>query len=636
MNAFCLVVLPVFGVIGTIDQVLRGIVTSEAKSVGPEEEPRSRRVFAILVDSFPYALATNSELMPEASRLLHEASFARVNTVAEAVTSPAIWSAFTGRIDYRILDIMRNFGAGTDANSSLFSDLQDLKKTVFVYSDENSFKAFEPSITQLVRNDIWDDEDDASSYQDRQALAAAESFAAGRGDLLIYHVTYFDAFAHKFHSASAEYQEAARQVDQLIGKVAAKLPADQSFIVFGDHGHTAEGRHLPGLDVPTVFIGRGPVFEKGPRTDFHIRDMRFLFSQAAGINPSIKAYPAAGEKNFEVKSTYVLTALALCTLLSLLYGLWLSFAGAREEGQLSLRDRLCHGAAWASGLSLCLFAFYPDHLLTALALAGAAAWLRPGPLSLKGRRGALLLCASGLIMAVGYYFGSAVDRIETLDAAAPPATDRILMLTAFTVPTFAVLLRLAQRRQEAWKAAAWFVPTLLAIFVLWTLDLPLRDSLGVIAVLACGGVLGRTLGKAGSSRARLYVKTGLFILLFFGLAWFSCRWSLKNFKWQFIYQFLHPKIVEEEVLWLVPLIGVRYALLAGALKMLMFNPQDNELASQPLAKIFVSLVMLLGLLSLGSGFHYPEFQSYLNFLLLLGAFFCMGLGFVAVPVRRPS
>jgi hypothetical protein len=628
INAFCLIILPIFGVIGTIDQIVARAAPTPVRGGTQPQENGTQRVFAILVDSLPYSLAVNPQLMPKTHALLREATYGCVTSVAEAVTSPAIWSAFTGRVDYRILDILRNFGAGDYESSSLFSQLQGLKKRVVIYSDQNSFKPFTQNITQLIRNDIWEDEADAKAYQNQQAQEALEAFRSGHTDLMIYHVTYLDSFAHKFHSSESQYQDAVRNIDGLIAIAAQQIGPDQTLIVFGDHGHTAEGRHLSGLDVPTIFIARGPAFEKEVLDNFHISRIRFLFSKASGLGLAAPTSGSTQTQRFDPNNAYACVAIILLVLLGILAALWMAFEIKDSNSRTSRREGLAYACAWTSGPLVCCFGIYPGNLLAALAMSVTAGLLLPAAFSSKMKRVIPIMLASGLIMALGYFFGAGLDEPQTLDSAAPRTSHDILMLTTFALPAFAAQFCLAQRTRQTWPAATWFIPAVLATLALWTMDLPMKDSLGVMIVLALGGWSGR---KGG-----IRLKTASFTLLFLALAWFSCRWSLKNFKWQFIYQILHPKIVEDQVLWLVPLIGIRYALLTAALKMLIFDRQDDRKGSRLISRAFVALVLALVMLALGTGFHYPEFQTYLSVLLILGAFLCLGLGLIAVPISRKS
>ena len=97
---------------------------------------------------------------------------------------------------------------------------------------------------------------------------ALQAFAEGDATLTIFHLTFFDQAAHSLAVHPELYRLATSELNDLIklvmGQPWSYPPAastlygdrksDRSLVILGDHGHDLEGRHLPGLIVPTAFV----------------------------------------------------------------------------------------------------------------------------------------------------------------------------------------------------------------------------------------------------------------------------------------------------------------------------------------------------------------------------------------------
>ena len=142
------------------------------------------------------------------------------------------------------------------------------------------------------------------------ALAA---FRQGKYDLVVVHVTYTDHTAHELGIAAAEYRRRFAQVDAMVARVEAAIPAQDTFVLLGDHGHDAAGRHALGLDVPTFTLYRGPRTRAGVDLGtISIRDHRYLMGYALGLSLpadySAGRYPRALVASAPLPAAYALSA----------------------------------------------------------------------------------------------------------------------------------------------------------------------------------------------------------------------------------------------------------------------------------------------------------------------------------------
>ena len=238
----------------------------------------SQRAFVLLVDSLRHADATDAALMPNLARLRAAGLSARVATTPDAVTVPAIRAAFSGRSQVRLFGFVENFIRGDVGLPSLFSQLDAEKRCSVAYSD-GAFAQFGRRTPREKPNETVGMAE-VAGQNDAVRLAFGEH-AAGRCDLTVVHITYVDHTAHSYGVDHPRHRAVHAVVDDMIGKLAAAISPDDTFVVFGDHGHDLSGRHAMGLDVPTFALYRGPGFCAGcnPGT-LPIAEHRFLLGWA--------------------------------------------------------------------------------------------------------------------------------------------------------------------------------------------------------------------------------------------------------------------------------------------------------------------------------------------------------------------
>jgi hypothetical protein len=292
--------------------VIRALDSENSASVAPETyEPTqnqavqgSGRTFVLLIESLRARTALSSDLMPYLANLASTSYTTVLRPVDEARSAGSLAAAFTGRDELQGLGTLRMFVEPPRPRPSLFTQLRTNGLSSVVYSDQWSFAPFHQDITQrLPRRGSLGSEVEAQLSELNKARGR---FLGGHDNLVIYHSTILDIAAHRFTVAHLEYARITRLIDDAIRDLDAAISPHDHLVIMGDHGHTDAGRHGPGLDVPTVLIGRGPAFIPGrPKGVLPIRAVRSLLSHVLNL-PLPVAYegprPLARE-NFPVSGS---------------------------------------------------------------------------------------------------------------------------------------------------------------------------------------------------------------------------------------------------------------------------------------------------------------------------------------------
>ena len=263
-------------------------VISSGAAGAPGSQPG--RAFVLVIDSLRYQTAISPELMPYLTALRARSSFARVTPTRDAVTVPCLRAAFTGRDRTRVFGFVENFFKGNAGLESLFTQLAQTGRSAAVYSD-GAFDQFgDRGIARLSNGDPVaeggesEDRRDHVDEQNATLPVALAEYLGGKRDLVVMHVTYTDHVAHEVGISAPLYKQRYRAADALVERLDRELPAGDTLVVMGDHGHDATGRHAVGLDVPTYALYRGPRFTAGlDLGTIAIRDHRYLLGFGLGL-----------------------------------------------------------------------------------------------------------------------------------------------------------------------------------------------------------------------------------------------------------------------------------------------------------------------------------------------------------------
>jgi hypothetical protein len=240
------------------------------------------RAFVLLLDSLRYQTVSDPAIMPHTVALRGAAVTARVTPTRDAITVPSIRAAFSGRDSTSLLGFVRNFVKRSTGMESIFTQLAAGGRRAAVFSD-GAFDQFGEHAFESFANE--EDADGEWRAQNAALDHALQLFHAGKHDLVVVHVTYTDHTAHELGIADPEYRKRFGQVDEMVARVAAAIPASDTFVLLGDHGHDAAGRHALGLDVPTFALYRGPRERAGVDLGtVSIRDHRYLMGYALGLD----------------------------------------------------------------------------------------------------------------------------------------------------------------------------------------------------------------------------------------------------------------------------------------------------------------------------------------------------------------
>lgn len=251
-----------------------GEPSAEARPV--QSVPAGRKLILLWVDSL--ALADMDPASPHMTRLkarLPEALHGPARACADAVSVPCFTAMATGVDQFSLFAIARNFGGvGRLPAGNLFAELQTQGRRVGFIGDTMARKAVEG----FDWVEIPDKLDDA--YTVRRAL---EAFEQEQLDVVVVHIREADVTSHTDGPASEAYAAALEQADHLIDEILAKQAGELHVAVFGDHGHTEDGRHFAGLDVPTYAAFFGPIFARRATMAMHLTDYGVLWSRVFGI-----------------------------------------------------------------------------------------------------------------------------------------------------------------------------------------------------------------------------------------------------------------------------------------------------------------------------------------------------------------
>jgi len=255
----------------------RAVASPDAPS-----HPGTARVFVLAIDSLRYQTAMDPRRMPALAALRQRATFAKTRTTNDAVTVPSMRAAFSGRDHVDPFRVFGNFLRGAPLLESIFDETRARGVPSLIMSD-GSFDQFGGKRVA----DMMDNHAGGGAEVERQIRAfdrALAAFVSGRYDFVVAHVTFGDHAAHGYGVHSPDYDALFGDLDRLVAKANKKIGPQATLVVMGDHGHTEEGNHGMGLDVPTFLLYRGPGFAEGlDLGSVSITDHRYLLSHALSI-----------------------------------------------------------------------------------------------------------------------------------------------------------------------------------------------------------------------------------------------------------------------------------------------------------------------------------------------------------------
>ncbi len=249
--------------------------------------PRTARVYVLLIDSLRYETAMDPAIMPHLARLRAAGASARVTNIHDAVTVPSVRTIFTGWEQVTVLAFVANFIAPSMTGvPSVFTQLQAAGGRSIVCA-LGEFRQFADHIGEMRLRRLPYSADD----NEAQLLDAAGALARGEANLVVGHLAYTDYASHRYGTLRQAYRQTFGRADQLIAAVQERLPAEAVLVVMGDHGHTSDGRHSLGLNVPTFAVYAGGPFGRGVELGtIRLATNRYLLDAALGLPLMIDGY----------------------------------------------------------------------------------------------------------------------------------------------------------------------------------------------------------------------------------------------------------------------------------------------------------------------------------------------------------
>jgi len=215
----------------------------------PPRDAAGRRLYILMIDSLTPEDGTR---MPR-FQALGEAGFQVIlQPCFDNFTTACVREMLTGRRSFSLFSALENFDVTRPGvGENLISDARDagLKTALVSHGDLKSW-------TSLVDTDRRLDEDEG---EDQREATIGLGIAAEH-DLVFHHWIWHDVASHHYakKKKGKKYTRSLQRTNALIADIADGLPPDMDLIVTGDHGHADDGRHIQGMDIPTVLVARSP------------------------------------------------------------------------------------------------------------------------------------------------------------------------------------------------------------------------------------------------------------------------------------------------------------------------------------------------------------------------------------------
>jgi hypothetical protein len=241
-----------------------------------EHQRPPERVVLMFIDSLARDIATNAQRMPALARLASEGTSFEVEPCRDQLTYLCLRAVLTGRDDSSLLAISDNFRPSHEGPAeTLLSALGAEQRHVVVVGspDFHPYRRWLRSEHEIGKRE----ETPERILKEYRAVASSDA------QLVILSLTSGDMTAHAHGVGSPQYYEAFTRLDSAVAAVAGALEPGTSLVVFGDHGHDAQGRHLPGTASKTWAVYHGPPFRAGVQARLRLTDHRALLGIVLGL-----------------------------------------------------------------------------------------------------------------------------------------------------------------------------------------------------------------------------------------------------------------------------------------------------------------------------------------------------------------
>ena len=209
-------------------------------------DPTGRRLYILMVDSLTI---DNAKRMPAFESLTENGFKMEIQPCFDNFTSACVREMLTGRRVFSLFSVLENLQiTRPGVGENLMTDAQNAQMSTALLS-WGDLRGWTKKV----------DTDHRFQKGDRAKEAEIGLRVATSHDLVYHHWIWHDVASHHHAKKNGpKYAESLDRTDELIAAIAHGLPEDMDLLVTGDHGHAADGRHVQGMDVPTVMVARSP------------------------------------------------------------------------------------------------------------------------------------------------------------------------------------------------------------------------------------------------------------------------------------------------------------------------------------------------------------------------------------------
>lgn len=248
----------------TLGELLRESKSSPIEPVPQPLPALAKRVVLILVDGLRYDYAIDEARAPRFARHMREDASAEVWAGRVTMTSAGVLAMATGQRG-SFAHIVLNLNASRATHNGLLTNARAAGLSTALAGDEVWVQAFGDFDRQVLDEQGLALEVDNS----KEILAAGEALALSEPapDFLVIHLVAPDHLGHAFRVDSPRYAAHLKEVDEGLGALLDKLPADTTVIALSDHGALDNGRHGVDSDLErrTPLFAYGPGIRKGAK-----------------------------------------------------------------------------------------------------------------------------------------------------------------------------------------------------------------------------------------------------------------------------------------------------------------------------------------------------------------------------------
>ena len=217
--------------------------------------PATARTVVVILDSLREQTSRDSALMPHLVQFNESALRGPMRSCAANFTLPCLLTVFEGRAS-PFIAAAQNFSGKASGAPNWFEKLKGAGYRVNAVVDHTLIELYPGLFTQVENYDQVPNL--AVELRDGWAFAKTLTWLReANADVIVTHIVGTDKVSHTNKPGSPEYAAVFKAADTFVGELASALDFSRdTLVVFGDHGHGAEGHH----DRRAWYAVKGPGF----------------------------------------------------------------------------------------------------------------------------------------------------------------------------------------------------------------------------------------------------------------------------------------------------------------------------------------------------------------------------------------